>query len=784
MNWKKLIMALLAILLTLSSETSFTYGQTLPAVNDDGRGTQFSQLSTNYVQILELYYGNAIIESGSGYSIEYGYVPRYPHMIPLLVWKGKLNFGGSKANESHGASLKSNNLPPVTLRFPNCAYLPEGRYADVLITMDDIEVNLGENYNSSINSNTTLKVNIAGSSGHLSANSPRISYADPNYTAADKSTGCAVGEKIRVTMSIVETGTHTPISPAKYPSMLVTFFDLDVPDSTTKTSLTNTERWNGYYAEGIELLSGWQGAAVLPPAIGDIANRCLTEVQITAAGNTKIKGIGDYIMALREATNNAGPGDFDSLYSGFVASVAPQGFSFNWTGSITGGAKSKHSMGTIIGGQPVVNVRAMRSGQGSTVSHLGGRGTYSGDKFWYSNTHLMNSSAVYDYTPGEGFYVKSLKVDGAAQAVNKNGGSYTFTKLNKYPLPVREIRNGYVLNTRQSSSYDIEVEFAHLPEYEDEKKADKESVRLGSDEEITYIITSEEIWDDASPGTHKIHDGLANGLLKLVPGSVETHAEHGTCTIDKADDSGIDITFTSDDADTHKPVISVTYKAKVDWEAYFRSSETSIVNSIPGSSATVDVTSDIRITKKVTGKLRDTTKKFVIEATLSGLAASEEYVVTPIGGGELNNVTTGSRTGKGFRSDKDGKATLVFNMTGGQGAVISDLPVGSKYRLIEAASDHTPSYSLASDSSESVFIKSSDSKEHNWQELATEEETLDKKDGVVTVAFTNNRDTTTITGLVEHTDWMISSILLIAAAVFAACGIRRFRRGGDNNEAP
>ncbi|MBQ6315085.1 MAG: hypothetical protein IJI11_05750, partial [Mogibacterium sp.] len=219
-------------------------------------------------------------------------------------------------------------------------------------------------------------------------------------------------------------------------------------------------------------------------------------------------------------------------------------------------------------------------------------------------------------------------------------------------------------------------------------------------------------------------------------------------------------------------------------EAYFRSSETSIVNSIPGSSATVDVTSDIRITKKVTGKLRDTTKKFVIEATLSGLAASEEYVVTPMGGGELNNVTTGSRTGKGCRSDKDGKATLVFNMTGGQGAVISDLPVGSKYRLIEAASDHTPSYSLASDSSESVFIKSSDSKEHNWQELATEEETLDKKDGVVTVAFTNNRDTTTITGLVEHTDWMISSILLIAAAVFAACGIRRFRRGGDNNEAP
>jgi len=143
--------------------------------------------------------------------------------------------------------------------------------------------------------------------------------------------------------------------------------------------------------------------------------------------------------------------------------VTPQGFSFNWYGSVPGGEENYSSMGTLIGSQPTVAVWAKRTEGGSL------RGSQVGD--WGKTTHMMNSAAEYDYSPDPGYKVKSLKVDGAEQTLTdvqkEQGGVYTFTRLNKYPQSERDYNKTSgafnLLESGASSHYEIEVEFEKLP---------------------------------------------------------------------------------------------------------------------------------------------------------------------------------------------------------------------------------------------------------------------------------------------------------------------------------
>ena len=785
MKTKRYVLVLLSFVLLFFAKSAPVEAQTIPVVNDDGNGTQFRQLAANYVQISHLDLAKAEIISGSGYKIEKGFLGMNDHSgVNKLVWTGKINFGGSITTSSRGAVTSKTSLPAVTIRFSDAAVLSEplnGRTrADILMTLDDISIYATKSLNSNINDNTTVKVVIGQSGGGLVAYYPRTRIDRNDYTASNRSSGAGIAERIRVSLKIVQKGTNTAIPDSVYPTMLVTFFDLDISDKTIKTSASYKTKYDGRFAEGIELISGWTGNAVLAPSSGDAVNRALVNSQITSSGNTKIKGDGIRISAFHDATGRTN--DTGTMYSGFTAAVKPSGFSFYWTGSIRASKTAENYMGSSIGGQPIVTVLAKRTGKGGVQSSLGNSatGTKSGVDTWHTNTHIMNSKATYNYKPGSGFSVKYLKVDGADQNLTASekigGGSYLFNKLNKYPLPERDVRNGYILETKKSGYYTIEAAFEHIPAYEDRKTADRTTIPAGSSESISYTITSEEKWDDAPSGTHIIHDDMAGGLLHLT-GDPVIQVTNGSYTINQADDNGLDITFNSGDASGGKPRITISYSATVNWGAYY-ASDVNVIKNVCNDAVPPLVYPgyDLGLTKEVEGNLRDTTEKFIFEVVLSGLLKNTEYAVNRTGA-EITGITAGEATQTGFISDSSGKATVIMQFKGGQKAVFQGLPAGCTYKITEKTNDHIASYKLVSDAQDPEYVKGAASNDHNWKELATEEEILEKCDGFVTAAFVNSRNTVTITGVMAKKDW-INALAVIVITIGFILGFMRLGQSG------
>ena len=763
----------------------------VPVVYDSGNGAKYDALPVNYAQIKDLDLAHAVIESGSGYSIEKGYTTKSDKYDDLLLWTGKLpsGFGSSNPTNDHAASLKKNVLPDVTLRFPGGAALSDGKSCDVRLTLSSITVNIGASLVDSITDSTKLKIHIGTGWGCLSVSCPKTTFSikDNTPSGTGKNSGATIATRLKATIQLVNKGTNTPIDQTKYPTMLIEFKDLDTRDHTGKKSLTSTQEFNGVYAEAVEMTgSGWVGSAVLGPKTNDLANTRLVKAITTDAGNTKIKPDGEVLSQFIEKYDPPS-GDGNTLWSGFVAAVKPQGFSFYWTGSILGGKNNMTSMGTSIGGQPTVAVKAQRHNPGASGASLGGTGTKSGVDQWYTNTHLMNSSAVYSYKPASGWRVKSLKVDGKTQTLTEtqklNGGSYTFKKLNKYPLPERDMRTGEILASSGSGFYTIETDYERIPEYRDSKKSDTPYIDTYSDKIITYQIRADELVENAGAGSHRIHDDLAGGLLTL-EGEPEVRTQGGRYVKNKADSTGLDYTFNSDAATSSKPYMIITYKARVNWDAYFASDKTSIINTVtnndpdPGDPPSTEtlVRSDLRITKTVEGKLRDTSKQFEFDVVLSGLDSEQTYLITPPdkdnrGLGELGMVMQGSSPPEGqtgIVADSDGNASFRFKAKGGEGIVIKWLPVGAKYKITEAASDHKASYAQTSDEGDPVFVKKGSSNITDWKAISTEEETIDKQDGNITVAFTNRRDPAVITGITTGGDWPVA---LTACAVLTAAAV-------------
>ena len=114
------------------------------------------------------------------------------------------------------------------------------------------------------------------------------------------------------------------------------------------------------------------------------------------------------------------------------------------------------------------------------------------------------------------------------------------------------------------------------------------------------------------------------------------------------------------------------------------------------------------------------------------------------------------------------QAVLEFRMKARGNLKIDDLPLDSKYQVMEAASDHLPSYALSSDEwtadsakAQQQTAKASDSAS-SGKSLATSTETVEEGDGTITITYTNHRDEAPQTGIVDDIHpWVVMLFMII-----------------------
>lgn len=758
------------------SFTEVPSGQ-LSVQHDDGNGTVYKSLPENYAKLKKLSLDDAVIVSGTGYSIvdaQTGGSDRGTR--PHLVWTGKISFGGDIRTSTTDAVLKNNSLPSVTLKFPDGAELSDGRTADVIVTLDNISVKVTKSFNSKIKDTTTVKVLVAASDAQslsLVTSSPKTAVDKWDYTNTDKSSSAGAAYRLRTTIRLTEHASGSTvgntISTDEYPSMLVEFKDLDVRDYTLRSGYSYTKLWNGTYAEGIEMTTGWGNPVALAPMGDGILNQSLVEKQ-SVNGNTKIKGKGSQFQELENVTGSVN--DTKSFYSGFAAPVSPAGFSFYWTGSIKGGSGTYSNMGTAISGQPTVAVKAMRSEGGSLGNDE--TGVRSGLDNWYNNTHLMNSAATYEYAPEEGWVVDYLKVDGEEQELTEeeriNGGAYVFELLNKDPVAERVLSDGKILDAEESSYYTIEVRYIRKPTYITQKTSNKQQIKNLSTEPVTYTIKCTEESEEAIPGTHQIKDDLAHGILKLVPDTLDISVTEGSSyTVDKQDNEGVWVTFESARAEGIRPEITITYQATVNWDKYTGGS---IINTADVTHE-MEVVNNLIISKSVTGNLGDLTKRFMFRTELSGLAPDTEYSIANNGADFVSGSDTASDEESGVcKTDSEGFAIMYFTMKDDDSVSFEGLPAGTSFKVEEEASDHDPSYVVKQGGS---VIKQDSGEEGN--DLSTGEVTMGDN-GSCSVEFTNDRNIAPVTGKIAAMTGLWSGCL---AGVIALLCILIWRKHAAGN---
>lgn len=211
------------------------------------------------------------------------------------------------------------------------------------------------------------------------------------------------------------------------------------------------------------------------------------------------------------------------------------------------------------------------------------------------------------------------------------------------------------------------------------------------------------------------------------------------------------------------------------------------------------VTHDVVITKNVTGNLGDRTKYFEFTVVLTGLEPTQTYTTTVAS--EDNNVTSNvtidsMTSGKGtlgtdgtsFTPNAAGEATFLVKLRDEERLVINALPMTSTYTVTEAASDHVASYVITSSNTTGtgdevpVIANSSANNATGWSSLnttlATQTETVNQYDGEITIAFSNNRDIATITGI-PGLDYIIYAAVAAALVAIAFVIVRRRREYDD-----
>lgn len=240
---------------------------------------------------------------------------------------------------------------------------------------------------------------------------------------------------------------------------------------------------------------------------------------------------------------------------------------------------------------------------------------------------------------------------------------------------------------------------------------------------------------------------------------------------------------------------------------------------------------DIDLTKNVKGNLGDKTKQFEFTVTMTGLEAGQTYAVTKTGAAQLVSATVGSvdNSASTFTADASGNATFLVKLADDQGVKFVDIPNGVTYAVSEAASNHAPSYEITSSNnaapytytavsgedakaaptetyytsndgsdvavsdvnelndSDTVYTKAAnnaapiiakdadDTDDAKETALATATETVNPSDANITIAYTNQRDLETITGIPSMAIYFGMAGLMALLAFF---GIRRRKDDG------
>ena len=440
---------------------------------------QYEELPENYVRIKGLPLHEAEISMTNSNIHKYnGYVGNnQTTKRDFIAYYGTVKFGSKNRTSTENATMTANNINgEIVLLWKNRAILSDNTKADVKIVVSGWTFYLGKNTNSKITSSTKVYVPILQASSsqsnatELCSSSPRTSYSTASGTTSNTLSGASIKTHCNVKIEVLKAGTDEPIDAEKYPRMLFGFRDLDVADYTIASGKSTAVRYNGAYAEGVELIDGFESPICLAKKTSTNPAMQTLEKVTFVNNNLRISGDGNKFEAYNQLTDYLG--DNGSYYSGFISPVQPQGFNFKWTGSM---ATTGNMLGTALWNQPEVAVRAT-AGEGGTIQKEG------------TTTYIINSSTTYDYTASPGYRVKALTVEGEAVDFDETGGTYKFKKLYTSPATPRSSKTGEVTSTKV---YTIDVQFERI-EYQITTKVTNGSidpsatVGEGDDKIITY----------------------------------------------------------------------------------------------------------------------------------------------------------------------------------------------------------------------------------------------------------------------------------------------------------
>lgn len=413
---------------------------------------QFDALPENYAKITNLRLGDAEITTTNGnFGKHNGYVGNnQDSKRDFIAYYGKVSYGTANRTSKVNASTKANSISgTITLRWSKGATLSDNTKADVRIQVSDITFFLGKKDNSKLSASTKVYIPIlqastpTSRSTELCASSPRTDYGTYKGSTSTTLSGACIKTKCNVKVQLLQAGTDTPVDSTKCPRILTGFRDLDQPDPTIATGKSMAAQYDGEYAEGVELLSGFESPVVLAKkSDSNPAMQTLEKVTIVN-DNLRIRGDGARIEAYNKATGTS-RGDNGTFYSGCIVPVKAQGYSFKWTGGAA--ATTGNMLGTALWSPPEVAVLAT-AGEGGEIEKPG------------NTTYIINSSTTYDYTPKPGYRVKSLTVEGKSVDFNPNGGTYRFTRL--YDEPVRP-RSATKETAYKAKVYTIDVQFERI----------------------------------------------------------------------------------------------------------------------------------------------------------------------------------------------------------------------------------------------------------------------------------------------------------------------------------
>lgn len=160
------------------------------------------------------------------------------------------------------------------------------------------------------------------------------------------------------------------------------------------------------------------------------------------------------------------------------------------------------------------------------------------------------------------------------------------------------------------------------------------------------------------------------------------------------------------------------------------------------------VTSDVKVSKNVTGNLGVKGKEFPFTMTLTGLEKNASYV-TSTGSVAIDSCSVGTKvSGTEFTTDANGAATLAFKLKDDEFLNVEALPATAQYTVSEAASDHKASYAITAEGGNDATIATATAANDAYNTaLATSTETVNPADGDVEIAYTNEKTETPPTGI-------------------------------------